>query len=181
MLRKRLLPRLKPRADRRSSGAMTAETEVNIIRIISNLRIKMKTAEFPQAQAPSEATISHSLNVAFHTNGAQPELLRLRIEGLIARAIEDWGLEGNTGAAVMKMECVTHSLSPMAAKLDEKELSTWFSRQIEDGHMDLERIPALMARYALGNPSELREEFAERMAMMDDDNEQGPHDSSAPA
>ena len=54
-------------------------------------------------------------------------------------------------------------MSVAAKALDEDTVTDWLSEQIEDGHMDVARLPRLMARYALTEPKALREEFAERM------------------
>lgn len=54
-----------------------------------------------------------------------------------------------------------------SAELDlgEDDIAGWVSRQIEDGHMALEDIPQLMARYALADPAQMMVEIAERMEM----------------
>lgn len=49
--------------------------------------------------------------------------------------------------------------------LDEHQIATWLSIQIEDGHIPLEDIPKLMARYALAEPDSMRTEIFERMQL----------------
>lgn len=49
--------------------------------------------------------------------------------------------------------------------LDEHQIATWLSIQIEDGHIPLEDIPKLMARYALADPDSMRAEIFERMQL----------------
>jgi hypothetical protein len=66
------------------------------------------------------------------------------------------------------------TLSPAAAALTEDEIATWLSLQIESGAMGLESLTTLMARYALANPADMRNELAERMQLEADDQDEGP-------
>ena len=66
------------------------------------------------------------------------------------------------------------TLSPAAAALTEDEIATWLSLQIESGAMGLESLTTLMARYALANPADMRNELAERMQLEADGQDEGP-------
>lgn len=57
----------------------------------------------------------------------------------------------------------------LAMQLEEEDIARWLSRQIEDGHMALEDIPQIMARYALADPAQMSVEIAERMEMRRDE------------
>jgi hypothetical protein len=54
-------------------------------------------------------------------------------------------------------------LSHEAESLTEDELASWLEDQIGDCVIGLDAVPAMMARFALTDPDELREELAERM------------------
>lgn len=66
-------------------------------------------------------------------------------------------------------------LSPAAEKIDENSIKEWLSSQINGGHMELERLPMLMARYALTDPAQMREEIAERMQNFEAENDSESH------
>lgn len=48
---------------------------------------------------------------------------------------------------------------------DEEAISKFLMRQLLDGDLPLEEIPAKMARFALAKPADMRAEFAERMGL----------------
>lgn len=62
-------------------------------------------------------------------------------------------------------------LEHMKDGLSEDELAAYFQSRIEDGDLDLEDIPRLMARYALMDPAEFVDEMHERMEMTEDNQE----------
>jgi len=62
---------------------------------------------------------------------------------------------------------LSESASAPASPIDEDSLAAWLSQQLEDGHMSLEDVPRLMARYALAQPKDMINEFAERMELSD--------------
>ena len=45
------------------------------------------------------------------------------------------------------------------AALDEAALSRWLSQRIDDGELEIQDTPQLLARYALADPGALRNEF----------------------
>ncbi len=49
--------------------------------------------------------------------------------------------------------------------LDEQTIAKWLSMQIKDGHIPLDDIPKLMARYALADPGDMCDELSERMGL----------------
>jgi len=51
---------------------------------------------------------------------------------------------------------------------DETAIEAWLRSQMESGCLLSEDLPRLMARYALCDPHQMREEFAERMGMDED-------------
>lgn len=55
-------------------------------------------------------------------------------------------------------------LTPEAAALDEAALGDWFEQQIMSGDIELGSIPALLARYALAQPGEVRMELVKSMS-----------------
>ncbi len=76
-----------------------------------------------------------------------------------------------SGAAVIRLaapflaEMLDDAPTPSEERppIDEETLATWLSTQIEDGHIHLEDVPKLMARYALARPEEVCAEIQERM------------------
>jgi len=55
--------------------------------------------------------------------------------------------------------------------LDERTIAAWIRSQMERGGFDPERLPELMARYALMTPEAARAEFAKRMQLNDEESE----------
>lgn len=85
--------------------------------------------------------------------------LRRNVEAAVGRGLLTDGQDGYVES---------HDVSVCGSSLEEKsldqeDLANWLSRQIEDGHIHLEEIPRLMARYAFSSPASMRQEFAERM------------------
>lgn len=60
---------------------------------------------------------------------------------------------------------MNHTNAKCDELLDEQTIAKWLSIQIEDGHILLEDIPKLMARYALADPGDMRDELSERMGL----------------
>ena len=71
------------------------------------------------------------------------------------------------------------AMTPVEHQLDEDAIENWIARQVEDGHMDVERLPLLMARYALATPAQMKLELSERMGM-DEDNDLDEDDNPSP-
>lgn len=116
---------------------------------------------------PEQLVVRFSLEALFKPNGATADQLKERVHRLLERAMQDWGLEGETGAEVMSSAMATQCLAPASFNLTEERLAAWFKSQLDDGHISAERIPVMLARYALADPASMREEFAERMALSD--------------
>lgn len=85
--------------------------------------------------------------------------------GLDTRTQRQYGKESSLAVwqACLASTPSAMQMSPEAAALDEVAVTLWLSEQIEDGHMDVGRLPRLMARYALTDSRAMREELAERM------------------
>ncbi len=85
--------------------------------------------------------------------------------GLDTRTQYQYGLETSIAVwhACLASTSSAKPMSPEAEALDEAAVTYWLSEQIEDGHIDVDRLPLLMARYALADPQAMREELAERM------------------
>lgn len=119
----------------------------------------------PNKTAPNAATttIRLTLDVVLDLNGVPSDHARERIEGSILRAIGNGALTGDSEA-----ECETYDLKaivvePLAVSLDEEQVADWITRRVEDGELTLEDLPSRMARYALQDPGQMRNEIAERM------------------
>ena len=111
-----------------------------------------------------QATIRFAATLVLDLNGENAEAMAERIERTVYEATFGAGaVTGGTEAEVDEHYFDVVLLKPEAASLDEESLADWLSRQIEDGHMALEDLPKLMARYALADPADLRNELAERM------------------
>lgn len=104
-----------------------------------------------------------TVNITFDANGEDHEWLRANAHKAVTREFGNGGITGGSDAVVEDYSIEAKILSPEAAALDEESLTKWLSQQIEDGHMELERLPMLMARYALTDTVSMREEMAERM------------------
>lgn len=94
--------------------------------------------------------------------------IALGIKARLSSFVDGRALAGESGAALGRVECRTEVVSPAAAALDEDEVAIFLSSPLESGSMRLEDVPRLMARYALSDPAQMREEFAERMGLDED-------------
>jgi len=123
-----------------------------------------------------QASLRLAANIVLDLKGEDAEAMAERIERTVYEATFGEGIvTGSTKAEVHEHYFDVVLLTPKAARLDEDEVATWLSRQIEDGHIDLEQIPKLMARYALADQAEMRNELAERMTTpTQGDNAQAP-------
>lgn len=110
-----------------------------------------------------------AINIAFDANGEDPKWLRDNAESAVRREFGNGGITGGSDAVVEEYDVDAQLLSSDAFDLDEAELSTWLSDQIEDGHIALGDIPNLMARFALASPAAMRQEMVERMEQGKDD------------
>lgn len=115
---------------------------------------------------PDQANINFTLSVTIDANGESHEELRRHIEKSLQYAIDTGALTGHSMATVDEHSFQTKLIGPEAAALDEDEIASWLSIQIEDGHMRLEDLSKLMARYALSEPGDMRMELAERMGLL---------------
>ena len=117
---------------------------------------------------PEQIHVRYNLDAFIDANCDDVAPIGQRMNGALAQAILSGAIDGLSLVVVSEQSTNLHVLSPRAAALHEEQIFNWISRQIEDGHMDLESLPALMARYALGDPAQMREEFAERMTVSAD-------------
>jgi len=119
------------------------------------------------------AHIRFTLDVVLEANGEDHEYLAQRMNSAFGRAIGDGAITGESAAETDVVDARTVLLTPQAAGLDEDQVATWICELIESGSMRLEDLPRLMARYALSDPAEMREEFAERMGLLDEGQAEG--------
>jgi hypothetical protein len=120
--------------------------------------------------APADlAHVRFTLNAVINAGGEDHDYLSQRLNSAFGQAIGNGAITGDTAATVEELSANTTLLTPQAAALDEDEVSKWISDQIEDGNMDVEHLPRLMARYALTDPAEMRSELAERMGLFEEE------------
>ncbi len=117
------------------------------------------------------AHIRFTLEAVIDAKGEDHEYLGQRMNSSFGQAIASAraNITSNTAATVESISAKTTLLTPEAAALDEDEVYKWIAGQIEDGNMEVERLPLLMARYALADPAETRNELAERMGLSEGD------------
>lgn len=121
-----------------------------------------------------QSHVRFTLDAVIDLNGEDEEYIGQRMNSAFARAIADGALTGDTGATVDVYTAQTTTLTPKAAALSEDDLAAWLSHQIESGAMPLEGLARLMARYALTDPADMREEFVERMGLEEDGGDRFP-------
>lgn len=119
------------------------------------------------------AHIRFTLDVVLEANGEDHEYLAQRMNSAFGRAIGDGAITGESAAETDVVDAKTVLLTPQAAALDEGQVTNWISDLIESGSMRLEDLPRLMARYALSDPADMREEFAERMGLNEEGQAEG--------
>lgn len=117
------------------------------------------------------AHVRFTVSAAIQANGENHELLAQRMNSAFGHAIGNGAITGDTAAETDELDAKTVLLSPEAAALDEDEIANWISGQIESGSMRLEDVARLMARYALADPAEMREELAERMGLFESESD----------
>lgn len=119
---------------------------------------------------PSDfAHVRFTLDAVIKAEGENHEYLAQRLNSAFGQAIGNGAITGDSAATVEEFSAKTTLLSTEAAALDEDDVTKWLASQIEDGNMDVERLPLLMARYALTDPAEMRSELAERMGLFEHD------------
>lgn len=114
-------------------------------------------------EVDNELHVRYMIDVHLDTKGEDQDVLAQRISSSLTMAVHDVDMLGQFDAEVKEKRLAISTMGPEAASLDEEMLTKWFSRQLEDGHMRLEDVPRLMARYALAEPMAMREEVAERI------------------
>lgn len=120
-------------------------------------------------------TETHQIHVRFtldaivDTNGESHQTLASHLERSMDQAVGNGAITGSSAAEVSEYSSAVRVLENEAVNLTEDELATYFSTQIENGSMELERIPVMMARLALRDPADVRVEMAERMQMLNDE------------
>lgn len=111
-----------------------------------------------------QATIHLTINVVLDAYGEDHDYLAQRMNSNISRAVFGNGLiSGDTEAEVASHEFKTALLTPQAAALDQALVTQWITQQIKSGAIIKDELPAMLARFALADPAEIREEIAAQM------------------
>lgn len=111
----------------------------------------------PSPESVDEFRQNHYINEALSLvggAGAKLDLARQLLKGI---------LKGESPSELVNHKDIR--VSEAAKSLDEDQIAAWIKQRIDDGELDDEQLPLVMARYALGDPNALREEIAERIAM----------------
>jgi hypothetical protein len=120
----------------------------------------------------TQASIRFSANIVLDLNGESAQAMAERIKEAVYEATFGSGIvTGSTRAEINEHDFDVVLLTPEALSIDEASLAEWLSHQIEGGHMALEDVPKKLARYALSDPADMRNELAERMFPQDVDAE----------
>lgn len=106
------------------------------------------------------------LDVSYDDMGISPRVLQNMLEQMVSHAIGNGALTGGLEATVDEWTVSTATIPGDAMDLDEEEVASWLSSQMEDGQIDPARIPVLMARYALTDSAQMKAELAERMGLL---------------
>lgn len=114
-------------------------------------------------ETKDQTHVRFTLDAVIDLNGEDETYIGQRMNSAFARAISDGALTGDTDATVDVYTAQTTTLRPEAAALDEEAVAVWLSLQIESGAMLLEDLAKTMARFALTDPAQMRDELAERM------------------
>lgn len=112
---------------------------------------------------PDEAILHLALEVRYRDALGESEHLVGNLYRLVSRGTGEGLLTGGLDAYVDTHASHVFQVTPAADALDEEQIASWVSRQIEEGHFSLEDLPLRMARWALTHPAQLRNEIAERM------------------
>jgi hypothetical protein len=112
-----------------------------------------------------------TVDVVYDPAGESEKDLQRTLEFIGPHLTGNGLLSGDGPATVASHIFKVAVLSPEAAALTEGGVEQWIKGLIESGNMDLERLPLLMARYALTDPAQMREELAERMGLFEQDDD----------
>lgn len=113
------------------------------------------------------AHVRFTVDAVIAANGEDHDMLAQRMNSAFGQAIGNGAITGETAAETETLTAGTILLSPEGASLDEQKIASWISGQIESGSMAMDEVARLMARYALADPAEMREELAERMGLFE--------------
>lgn len=113
---------------------------------------------------PDEAVLHLVLEVRYRDAVGEVEHLVGNLYRLVSRGTGEGLLTGDLEAYVDTHASHVFQVTAPADALDEEQIASWVSRQIEEGHFALEELPLRMARWALTHPAQMRNEIAERMA-----------------
>lgn len=139
---------------------LTSTEQLAVFNHPESLRVLIVHHE--EALSFAESTDGHDAGAVDRTRIAE---LKARGHQAVSQDPEIWPFAIRREFGV---EVPINSTTSFAEQLDEEQLTAWITTQIEDGHMPLEGTPQLMARYALTEPAEMRQEFAERMTAEDE-------------
>lgn len=122
----------------------------------------------PDNRATPGPRLQLVIDVEYTPGSPEAAELKRLLESTVSRFIGSGGLSSDSSAEVENYEVKVIDYDRGAAALAEDEIATWISLQIESGGFSLETLPRQMAVYALANPVDMRNEFAERMHLDDE-------------
>lgn len=114
---------------------------------------------------PDQAHIQIIMDVVLDANGEDHDYLAQRMNSAIFGAISANGmLTLDSDALVHKQSFRTNLMTQAAADVTENQITQFLAARIQSGALPMDEIPSLLARFALADPSEIREEIAGMVA-----------------
>lgn len=112
-----------------------------------------------------QAHIRVTMDIVLSANGEDHDYLAQRMNSALFGAIHSESLLTlDSDAQVHTNNFKTALLSDEAAALTEAQVTQWLAGRIQSGALPAHEIPALLARLALSDPGDIREEMAEQMS-----------------
>lgn len=118
------------------------------------------------------AKITAEIQVTYVLNQETPKSLQRRLRSELIAAIDRGLLSGDTTAEVDRHAVKVHLIEQSNVDLDEPDhddIAAFISKRIEEGDLDLEDIPRLMASYGLMDPKQFIAEMKERIELSKQD------------
>ena len=132
----------------------------------------MSAEQDAEWQTVPTANVRAEIQVMYILNQETPQSLKRRLKSELIAAIDRGLLSGDTTAEVERHAVKVHLIEQSNVDLDEPDhddIAAFITKRIEDGDLDLEDIPRLMASYGLIDPKQFIAEMKERIELSKQD------------
>jgi hypothetical protein len=115
----------------------------------------------PDRNRNESSTLRLVIEVGYNLNGESIEQMKQQLQRLI-----QFGVGQGMLTAFSRTDIDHYSVEEVRRPaISEEEIAAYFADQLENGHIDLCKVPDKLARYGLMDPSEFAMEMQERIEM----------------